>query len=374
MSLQSSIRIGVGVVIVLAVAVSGLGVYAYFVKSRMRGEAADGGVPVAVTATACEPDALTAEAGRVDFAVTNRSERALEWEILDGVMVKEERENIAPGFTVKVGARLEPGTYAITCGLLGNPRGTLTVVAPRNKPVQAERPSLVQFIGPMAEYKVYVTTEGEALLAAVKALADAVGAGDLAAAQALYAPAHGRYEHIKPVAEMFGDLDAAVDAQAGNYAGGVGDPAFSGFHRLEYGLFERRSLDGLAPVAARLVADADALQAQAVGASVLPQKMAGGAASLLQRVAAGASAPPLSDIAASVEGAAEVASLFQPLTAKADQALGARIDAGFAALERDLAQHRPDGSLTDGERAGLRDRAAALAEDMGKLRDALGLD
>ena len=31
------------------------------------------------------------------------------------------------------------------------------------------------------------------------------------------------------------------------------DPAFSGFHRLEYSLFQQRSLDGLAPVAQRLL-------------------------------------------------------------------------------------------------------------------------
>jgi iron uptake system EfeUOB component EfeO/EfeM len=51
----------------------------------------------------------------------------VEWEILDGVLVVEERENIAPGLSQVINANLLPGDYAITCGLLSNPRGTLHV-------------------------------------------------------------------------------------------------------------------------------------------------------------------------------------------------------------------------------------------------------
>ena len=75
----------------------------------------------------CQPNALTVPAGRASFRIVNRSERAVEWEILDGVLVVEERENIAPGLSQVINANLQPGDYAITCGLLSNPRGTLHV-------------------------------------------------------------------------------------------------------------------------------------------------------------------------------------------------------------------------------------------------------
>ena len=64
-------------------------------------------IKVSVNDKQCNPMALTVPAGKTQFIIKNESMRALEWEILNGVMVVEERENIAPGFmqemTVKHG-------------------------------------------------------------------------------------------------------------------------------------------------------------------------------------------------------------------------------------------------------------------------------
>lgn len=58
-------------------------------------------VKIAVNDKQCEPMTLTIPAGKTQFIVHNNSQKGLEWEILKGVMVVEERENIAPGFTQK---------------------------------------------------------------------------------------------------------------------------------------------------------------------------------------------------------------------------------------------------------------------------------
>ncbi len=385
MSVQGSTRIGIALVALLAVAVIGLGIYAYGVKQRGGGPglAGEGAVAVTVTSTACEPNTLTVPAGRVTFAVTNKSERVLEWEILDGVMVVEERENIAPGFVQTVSARLEPGVYAITCGLLSNPRGTLTVTAAANAPEGGKRPELVQFIGPMAEYKVYVSGEADALVAATGTLVAAVKAGDLASAQALYAPAHARYEHIKSAAQMFADLDAAIDARADYYAAREKDPAFGGFRRIAYGLYGEKSPAAIGPVADKLLADVGAMQARAKSAAIRPEKMTGGAASLIRAatVPEPGDAAALSDFAASVEGAGKIVALLRPLSQKADKALSDRIDAGLAALGQRLARYRTadggpaaDAKLTKEDGDALRTGAASLADDLGKLGGALGLE
>ena len=84
---------------------------------------------ITIDASGCSPNTLTVPAGAQRFTVFNESERAIEWEILDGVMVLEERENIAPGLHQQLTATLLPGEYQMTCGLLSNPRGTLTVTA-----------------------------------------------------------------------------------------------------------------------------------------------------------------------------------------------------------------------------------------------------
>ncbi|WP_062789143.1 cupredoxin domain-containing protein [Aquitalea pelogenes] len=84
-------------------------------------------VNVGINDEACEPMQLTVKRGKTQFLIKNNSARAVEWEILKGVYVVEERENIAPGFSQKLTAKLEPGKYEMTCGLLSNPHGVLIV-------------------------------------------------------------------------------------------------------------------------------------------------------------------------------------------------------------------------------------------------------
>lgn len=60
-----------------------------------------GAVSIAVNDNACEPMELTVPSGQVVFNIKNNSGRKLEWEILKGVMVVDERENIAPDFPIK---------------------------------------------------------------------------------------------------------------------------------------------------------------------------------------------------------------------------------------------------------------------------------
>ncbi|HEY0276237.1 MAG TPA: cupredoxin domain-containing protein, partial [Paenirhodobacter sp.] len=99
-----------------------------------RGQKADR--VVTITANACEPMQISVPGGRRSFEIVNASDRPIEWEILDGVMVLAERENIAPGFRAGLTVQLQPGTYDMACGLLSNPRGTLTVI-PSDEATQA---------------------------------------------------------------------------------------------------------------------------------------------------------------------------------------------------------------------------------------------
>jgi iron uptake system component EfeO len=86
-------------------------------------------VNITVTEKGCEPMNLSVAAGKTLFLIKNASKRAIEWEILQGYMVVEERENIIPGFVQKLTATLEAGDYGMTCGLLNNPKGSLKVTA-----------------------------------------------------------------------------------------------------------------------------------------------------------------------------------------------------------------------------------------------------
>ena len=80
---------------VVMIAAGGLFYYASQLAATKRQTHQDETV-VTIHGHACEPNALTVAAGRASFRIINRSDRAVEWEILDGVLVVEERENIAP--------------------------------------------------------------------------------------------------------------------------------------------------------------------------------------------------------------------------------------------------------------------------------------
>ena len=344
-------------------------------------------VRVAVIDNTCEPNEFTITAGKTRFQVENRSQRALEWEILSGVMVVVERENILPGFTQPVTAKLDPGVYALTCGLLSNPRGKLTVAAAAN--AGPFKPALIDLIGPIAEYKFYVGQETGVLVSETEKFAGAVKAGDLEAAQALYAPARVHYERIEPIAELFSDLDASIDSRADDHEQKEQDPGFTGFHRLEFGLFSRQSTAGLDGVADKLVADVQELQKRIASLAIPPDKMVGGAAALIEEVAATKIAgeedryshADLWDFQANVDGAAKIVDLLRPLTVKADKALSGKIDANIKSVGAVLAKYRrSDGSfeaydkLTDADRLALKGPVTELAEDLSRLRGTLGLD
>ena len=113
---------------------------------------------------------------------------------------------------------------------------------------------------PMADYKLYVSESCTKLVTDTRAFTDAVKAGDVAKAKALFAPTRVHYEEIEPIAELFSDLDASMDSRADDHEQAEKDPGFTGFHRIEYGLFALNSTDGLAPYADKLMADVNELQ------------------------------------------------------------------------------------------------------------------
>ena len=84
---------------------------------------APGPILITLTNAGCDPRRSTAPAGKTTFSIKNESKRAVEWEILKGVMVVDERENILPGFAQTLTATLDAGDYAMTCGLLEQPEG-----------------------------------------------------------------------------------------------------------------------------------------------------------------------------------------------------------------------------------------------------------
>lgn len=242
---------------------------------------------------------------------------------------------------------------------------------------------------PLAAYKAYVLAEIDLLITGTGNFVAMIKRGDLAAARAAYAPTRVSYERIEPIAELFPDLDTAIDSRVDDHDGGVTDPGFTGFHRLEHLMFARNTLEGVVPFAEKLLADVTALRAHVAGTAFTASVVVGGAAELIEEVAESKisgeenrySFTDLSDFRANVDGAKKIVDLFRPLIAARDAALLAKVDANFASVDAVLNRYRrPDGSfetydkLTEADRNRLQGPITALAEDLSRLRGTLGLD
>ncbi|MDZ4304380.1 MAG: iron uptake system protein EfeO [Pseudomonas sp.] len=346
-------------------------------------------IAVIIHAHACEPNALSVPAGRASFRIINRSDRAVEWEILDGVLVVEERENIAPGLSQVINANLLPGDYAITCGLLSNPRGTLHVTPTAESDAQAKaKPSMVAFIGPLSEFRVYLSSQGGALIKAVSALEQAIATGDLAQAQALYLPAREAYQRLAPAAQRLAELDNAINARADYFEKREQDPAFSGFHRLEYGLFEQHTLGDLTPIAQRLLVDVTTLKQQLLAQSLPPEQLVSVLVRNLNsladvRAASGEeerySHLDLNGFAANLTVTRKVVDLMRPLLTKSAADLLPGIDSAINAFAAQLDDLQVDGHyrsynrVTAAQRQLIADKAKALAAALDGIDPALGL-
>jgi iron uptake system component EfeO len=249
--------------------------------------------------------------------------------------------------------------------------------------------SPLDLVQPVADYKVFVSKGVNRLVEDTAKFTTAVKAGDLKKAQELYAPTRFHYEMIEPIAELFSDLDSSIDSRADDHEKKEADDGFNGFHRIEYGLFKKKSTDGLAPVADKLNADVADLQKRIAGLTVPPEKMVGGAAALIEEVGSTKitgeedrySHTDLWDFKANVDGARKIVELLRPFTVKADKDLSNKVDVNFETVEKILDKYKTANGgyesydkLTPEDRTALQGPVTTLAEDLSKLRGTLGLN
>ena len=187
-----------------------------------------------------------------------------------------------------------------------------------------------------AEYKAYAIAQIDELVTAVKVFTDAVRAGDLKAAQDAYAPSRMPWERIEPLAGLVEEIDGKIDARVDDFAG-VDDPGFTGWHRLEYLLFEKNTTEGGAPFADQLDADVAALKEQFPAVDVKPVDVSTGAAELIEEVSEGKitgeedryAKTDLWDYDANLQGARDAVGKLNPALVEADPALLGKIEAGL---------------------------------------------
>ena len=174
--------------------------------------------------------------------------------------VYAEIENSGPGTVNPITIDFGSARYALVCLFSDTSplQGATVTVAGHAAGTPAVLPVTYNDLIPLAKtYQAEQETALKVLARETAALDAAVRGGNLAAARRAWLTAHLQYETLGDAYDAFGDFDTEIDGRADQT--GTDSPKWTGFFRLEYGLWHGQPLASLIPVAGTLSKDTDAL-------------------------------------------------------------------------------------------------------------------
>jgi len=211
-----------------------------------------------VSATECGGTWSVASPGTHTLQIGNQGTEGGEVDLVNPAngAIYAEIENTGPGTVNPITIDFGSGKYALVCVFAdASPVQGVTVTVPGHAVgTAAVLPVTYNDLTPLAKTYQAETQAGLEVLAPETAtLAAAVRAGNLTAARRDWLTAHLQYETLGDAYDAFGTYDTEIDGRAD--ATGVTSPQWTGFYRLEYGLWHGQSLASLVPVAATLNSD-----------------------------------------------------------------------------------------------------------------------
>jgi len=340
---------------------------------------ASGGSKIAVKATeeTCEIAKTELRSGTHTFTVKNDGDQVTEFYVYEGEKVVGEVANIERGETDDLTVDLDKGDFEGACkpGMKGEGiRTTITVVGESEK-LAADDPKLAAAV---ATYKKYVATEADALVVQTQSFVTLIKVGNVEGAKALFPVARVHWERIEPVAEIFGDLDPAIDARENDVEPGA---QFTGYHKLEKDLWITKDISKSGPTADKLLVDVKRIVRLAKNEPLKPFQLANGSKELLDEVATTKitgeedrySHTDLWDFDANVEGSKAAIDALRPTLQERDPGLLKELDKEFANVGKALDKHRKGSgfklhtALSKAELRELSDVINALGEPVSKV-------
>jgi iron uptake system component EfeO len=164
--------------------------------------------------------------------------------------VYAEIENSGPATVNPISIDFGSGRYALLCLFsdYGPLLGSTVTVGGHAAGTPAVLPVTYDDLIPLAKkYAADEETAIKVLASQTATLAAAVRRGNLATARRDWLTAHLQYETLGDAYDAFGNFDSEIDGRADPV--GVTSPKWTGFFRLEYGLWHGQSLASLVPVA-----------------------------------------------------------------------------------------------------------------------------
>jgi iron uptake system component EfeO len=194
--------------------------------------------------------------------ISNQGTGGAEIDLVDPAngAVYAEIENTGPGTVNPIDIDFGSGKYALVCLFsdYSPVQGSTVTVAGHAPGTPAVLPVTYNDLIPLAKkYAAQEETAIKVMASETATLAAAVRGGNLATARRDWLTAHLRYETLGDAYGAFGDFDTEIDGRADPV--GVSSPQWTGFFRLEYGLWHGQSLASLVPVANTLNRSVDQL-------------------------------------------------------------------------------------------------------------------
>ncbi|KJZ82206.1 Ferrous iron transport periplasmic protein EfeO [Candidatus Liberibacter solanacearum] len=103
-------------------------------------------------------------------------------------------------------------------------------------------PTAEKYRPAMKSYVDFILSESIEMISNLEIVNKKLQIGELEAAQQAYIQSYYHYESIRPIVISFGNIDRIIDARADYFRDGVKDRLFTGFHFIEYHLFNHQDI------------------------------------------------------------------------------------------------------------------------------------
>jgi iron uptake system component EfeO len=166
-------------------------------------------------------------------------------------------DNVAPGASAELPLTLGSGRYQFRCAMADRDVAIgATVVVPGTATAGTSAVAAVtdnDLVSIAKAYQAYVQDALPGLRLLLADLSSDLGTGNLSLAKTDWLHANLAYQGLGGAYGAFGDLASRIDGTAAGLRNGTADEAFTGFHRIEYGLWHGQTAGQLAPFGIQLV-------------------------------------------------------------------------------------------------------------------------
>ncbi|MBV9022463.1 MAG: FTR1 family protein [Streptomycetaceae bacterium] len=347
---------------------------------------------VSVSETDCGKGFTAPQPGRQTFTMRNTGSKTSEVYLIDPASnaVYGELEGLAPGTSGVLTATIGSGDYAWRCVPTGGKVATSAAVhvsgGSGSGAVTAVAPVTDADLQPaLTAYQDYVNKGLATLVTQTQQLQGDINRGKLDAARSDWLTAHLTYSSLGAAYGTFENFDKKINGRADGLPLGIKDPDFTGFHRIEYGLWHGENASSLQGPADQLASDTAGLQkafpTQDFDVSDLPLRTHEILENTLQFELTAdtdeGSGTNLATANANLAGTRELLSVLQPLIAKRSPYLLSTIDTDIARVQQllDSAHHSnswtPVEQLDPTTRATLNGATGRLLEGLSPIPDLL---